>query len=166
MGRKAHGVSLLRALPRIPALLLAVRSLPSSFPPDIFFSHVNRVPNIISASIAITFFGFFSGPLFAAVSSSYGNGTTRLIGILGYGPWNQNIPARLSLHGPRIRLCLCSNGRVFLPHHHGCDRRVQGSRRFAAYVGWTDRCDGHCLVACSKTEERWKSGPTPGMNVQ
>lgn len=27
-----------------------------------------RVPNIIAASIAISFFGFFTGPLFATVS--------------------------------------------------------------------------------------------------
>lgn len=42
-----------------------------------------RVPNIIAASIAISVFGFFSGPLFAAVSHATAAETAKAYTLSG-----------------------------------------------------------------------------------
>jgi hypothetical protein len=50
-----------------------------------------RVPNIIAASVAISLFGFFSGPLFAAVSHATAAETAKAYTFSGDVCWIQAI---------------------------------------------------------------------------
>ena len=119
----------------------------------------NRVPNIIAASIAVSFIGFFTGPLFATVSQvpvAYcSTSSSRLFtfailaqpSISDTFPLNTNVTGHISrlqiissrdtLHRAGITICICTNGRISVPNHHRCRIIIGWSQSSSTHLGRT-----------------------------
>ena len=65
---------------------------------------------------------------------------------------SKGTPARDQRDGHLVRLRLCADGRLLVPHHHGLPGRLCRRRRHAAHHGWPDCGDGGQLVVCSAAE--------------
>lgn len=111
----------------------------------------HRVPNIIAASIAISVLGFFSGPLFAAVSHT----TTLPSEILDHtqaytSPGNVGritiVSVRDKIHCTLSGLRLCADGRVDLPNNHRSPQHQIRCEGVAADLGVPDRSHYNLLV--------------------
>ena len=108
-----------------------------------------RVPNIIAASIAISVFGFFSGPLFAAVSPCYRICHQPRLQT-NSSPGNVSrikiVHIRDQIDRAIFSLRLRTDGRFRLPNRHRTAEYQHWSMGPAAYPGVTDRGDHGVLV--------------------
>lgn len=114
------------------------------------------VPNIIAASVAISFLGFFSGPFFATVSVEFNgrilSSELRTKIVLGYFRWVETFPTKYSTNGALLHIRYWSNWWLIVPcrHRRGC---IQCRRwRVTAYPRFSTCWDGAQLALGTKTK--------------
>src|SRR5262249_35554823 len=129
---------------------------------------LGSVPNIIAASIAVSFLGFFMGPYFATVSLCQADlvhvGFTDPVLLTGHLDRFEAVLTRYPAHSAGVCLRFCPDWRLSLPYHYRARCLPRGSRRSTAHVVCPFGLDGCQLAVRTETKGERKHGSARGIS--